>query len=175
MEGRGLMRIGLIADTHDRLPAILELVTQMQAGGAGMVLHAGDYCSPFALRAFEDAHVSLAGVFGKNDGDHEGLVSRAQSAFGAELFESPHSFEIGGQRILLAHDLADMPERSVESHAIVVHGHLHRQEMKHRGETLIVNPGEACGWVNGAPTAAILDLDTKHVEFLTLSGPEWRF
>ena len=68
------MRIGLIADTHDRLPAIAELVKQMQAGGVGMMLHAGDYCSPFSLHAFEDAHVSLAGVFGKNDGDPQGLV-----------------------------------------------------------------------------------------------------
>ena len=40
------MKIGLIADTHDRLPAIAELVRQMQAGGVGMLLHAGDYCSP---------------------------------------------------------------------------------------------------------------------------------
>ena len=78
-----------------------------------MVLHAGDYCSPFSLKPFEDAHVSLAGVFGKNDGDREGLVSRAQSAFGAELFESPHSFEIGGRRILLVHDIGDVHERSV--------------------------------------------------------------
>ena len=91
------MRIGLIGDTHDRLPAIHELVTQMVTGGAGMILHVGDYCSPFALRAFEDAHISLAGIFGKNDGDRQGLVSRAQSAFGSELFESPHSFEINGR------------------------------------------------------------------------------
>ena len=107
------MRIGLIADTHDRLPAIAELVRQMQAAGVGMILHAGDYCSPFALKAFEDAHMSLAGVFGRNDGDREGLVSRAQSAFGAELFESPHSFEIGGRRILLVHDIGDVNKRSV--------------------------------------------------------------
>jgi uncharacterized protein len=117
----------------------------------------------------------MAGVFGKNDADLESLRTRASRAIGLELFESPHSFEIGGQRILLAHDLADIPERSVESHAIVVHGHLHKQEMKTRGDTLIVNPGESCGWVNGVPTAAILDLDTKQVEFLTLSGKQWKF
>jgi len=114
------MRIGLIADTHDRLPAIAELVKQMQQAGAGMILHAGDYCSPFALRAFEETHMSLAGVFGKNDGDREGLVSRAQGAFGAELFESPHSFEIGGKRILLVHDIGDMQQRSIDAHEIVI-------------------------------------------------------
>jgi putative phosphoesterase len=169
------MRIGLISDTHDRLPAIGELVKQMQAGGVGMVLHAGDYCSPFSLKAFEEAHVSLAGVFGRNDGDTQGLVSRAQSAFGAELFESPHSFEIGGRRVLLIHDIGDVQKRSVSAHDIVIHGNTHQQEMKTRGETLIVNPGEGCGWLYGTPSAAILDLDSREVEFLTLKGPEWKF
>jgi putative phosphoesterase len=169
------MRVGLIADTHDRVPAVAELVKEMQAAGVGMILHAGDYCSPFSLKPFEDAQVSLAGVFGRNDGDTQGLVSRAQSAFGAELFESPHSFEIGGRRILLVHDIGDVQKRSVTSHDIVIHGSTHQQEMKTRGETLIVNPGEACGWLYGTPSAAVLDLDSRRVEFLNLSGPQWKF
>jgi putative phosphoesterase len=168
------MRVGLLADTHDRLPAIDELVRQMQAGGVGMILHAGDYCSPFALKAFEEMHVSLAGVFGKNDGDEQGLVSRAQSSFGAELFESPHSFEIGGKRILLVHDIGDVHQRSVLAHDIVIHGQTHQQEMKTRGDTLIINPGEACGWLFGTPSAAILDLDNGKVEFLALPAAEWK-
>src|SRR3954470_6585542 len=169
------MRVGLLADTHDRLPAIAELVRQMQGAGINMILHAGDYCSPFSLKAYEDAHVSLVGVFGRNDGDTQGLVSRAQSAFGIELFESPHSFEIGGRRILLIHDIGDVQARSVSAHEIVIHGHTHQQEMKTRGETLIVNPGEGCGWLYGTPSAAILDLDSLHVEFLTLPGSELKY
>jgi uncharacterized protein len=168
------MLIGLLADTHDRLPAIAELVRQLQEAGAGMVLHAGDFCSPFALKAFEDAHVTLAGVFGRNDGDHEGLLSRAQAGFGAELFESPHSFEIGGRRLLLVHDIGEVHERSVASHEIVIHGSTHQQEMKTRGETLIVNPGEGCGWLYGTPSAALLDLDSRQVQFLSLTGAEWK-
>jgi len=169
------MLVGLISDTHDRLPAIAELVRQMQAAGVGMVLHAGDYCSPFALRAFEESHVSLAGVFGRNDGDREGLVTRAQSAFGAELFESPHSVEIGGRRILLVHDIGVVNKRSISSHDIVIHGSTHQQEMKTRGDTLIVNPGEACGWLYGTPSAALLELDSREVQFLTLSAAEWKY
>ena len=168
------MRVGLMADTHDRLPAIAELVRQMQAAGVGMVLHAGDFCAPFALKAYEDAHVTLAGVFGRNDGDPQGLLSRAQAGFGMELFESPHSFDIGGRRILLIHDIGDVHERSVSAHEIVVHGNTHQQEMKTRGDTLIVNPGEACGWLRGTPSAAILDLESRHVEFLSLGGSEWK-
>jgi hypothetical protein len=167
------MRVGLIADTHDRLPAIAELVRQMQAGGVSMVIHAGDYCAPFALRPIEAASLSLAGVFGKNDGDTQGLLAKASAGFGAELFESPHSFEVGGQRVLVVHDIGEVQPRSIEGHSIVVHGCTHQQEMKTRGDTLIVNPGEACGWLYGTPRAAILDLDTKKVEFLTLDPAHW--
>ena len=46
------MLIGLMADSHDRVPAIRELLERMIERGAGMVLHAGDYCSPFSLAPF---------------------------------------------------------------------------------------------------------------------------
>ena len=73
------------------------------------------------------------------------------------------------------HDIGDVQPRSRSTaHSIVVHGCTHQQEMKTRGDTLIVNPGEACGWLYGTPSAAILDLDTKQVEFLT-SALEWKF
>ena len=167
------MRVGLMADSHDRLPAMAELVRLMQAGGVSMLIHAGDYCAPFALRPIEAASMSLAGVFGKNDGDTQGLLAKASAGFGAELFESPHSFEVGGQRILVVHDIGEVQPRSIEGHSIVVHGCTHQQEMKTRGDTLIVNPGESCGWLYGTPRAAIIDLDTKHVEFLTLDPAHW--
>jgi putative phosphoesterase len=137
-----------------------------------MVLHAGDFCAPFALKPFIDLNVPLVGVFGRNDGDHEGIRAYAQQGMGIEIFESPHSFELGGQRILLVHDFVDASPRSVESHGVVVHGFTHREEMKTRGDTLIVNPGEGCGWLHGAASGAVLDLDSKDVHFFTLPDNE---
>lgn len=168
------MRVGLMADTHDRVPAIAALLKELMARDVSLVLHAGDYCSPFSLKPFQDQNVALAGVFGRNDGDPEGLRGAAEQGMGQELFESPHSLMLGGHKILIVHDISDVVERSVLAHAVVLHGHTHLQEMKTRGQTLIVNPGEACGWIYGSPTAAILDLDTKHVEFVKLDGAEWK-
>lgn len=162
------MLVGLLSDTHDRLPAIDGLVRQMLARGVGMVLHAGDFCSPFSLRPLLDHNVATAGVFGRNDGDYEGLKAHAATGFGIELFESPHSMDVAGQHILLVHDIGDVSTRSIEQHGIVIHGFTHREEMKTRGDTLIVNPGEACGWLYGPPSAAILDLDSRSVEFIQL-------
>jgi uncharacterized protein len=162
------MLVGLLADTHDRLPAIRSLLSYMQKRGVGLVLHAGDFCAPFALKPFIELNMPLVGVFGRNDGDHEGIRAYAQLGMGVELFESPHSFELEGKQILLVHDFVDAAQRSVESHAFVVHGFTHREEMMIRGETVIVNPGEGCGWLHGSPSGAILDLDTKDVHFFSL-------
>jgi putative phosphoesterase len=167
------MILGLISDTHDRVPATAELVRIMSAGGARMILHGGDHCSPFSLSPFLEAQIPLVGVFGRNDGDHEGMRAMAATGMGVELYESPHSMDLGGTRVLLVHDIGDMSDLSLNAHSIVVHGHTHLQEMKTRGETLIVNPGEACGWSYGAPAAALLDLDSRRVEFIKLPVGEW--
>jgi putative phosphoesterase len=169
------MLVGLMADSHDRIPAIAELLRQMQERGASMVLHAGDYVSPLVLKPFEDLHMTLAGVFGANDGDRNSLLSRASAGIGLEIFESPHSFDVAGKQILLVNDIGDVSKRSISSHAVVVHGFTHLQSMKSVGNTLLVNPGESCGWLHGVPGAALLDLDTMKVEFLNLTDPKWKF
>lgn len=168
------MKVGLIADTHDRLDAVTELLKQLQAAGATMVLHAGDFCAPFALLPFIDAGMPLLGVFGRNDGDHEGIRGIAQRGVGFELWESPHSFDVDGKRILLVHEIADVTENSLAGHQFVVHGQLHKQEMKEREGALVVCPGEGCGWLYGSPSAALLDLETKQVEFIQLPAAEWK-
>jgi predicted phosphodiesterase len=149
------------------VPAIRELLERMVSTlrhGAAR----GDYCSPFSLAPFLELNVPMAGVFGRNDGDREGLKAYAAKGVGIEILESPHSFEVGDRRILIVHDLGEVHERSLESHEVIVHGFTHRQEMRElEGGALIVNPGEACGWLHGAPSAAILDLATKRVEFIS--------
>ena len=162
------MKVGLLADTHDRIPAIAELLDVMLAKGVSLVMHAGDYCSPFALDPINDKNIALLGIFGRNDGDPEGLNAVAAKGVGMELYESPHSFEVAGHRILIVHDIGEVNRRSIDSHGFVVHGFTHKQETVTRGDTLIVNPGEACGWLTGKCTAAILDLETREVEVITL-------
>jgi putative phosphoesterase len=169
------MKVGLLADTHDRLPAIEALVTSMAERGAKMLLHGGDFCAPFAVDPLLGPQLPVGGVFGHNDGDRQGLLGKAAAGIGVELFESPHTFEVGGRQILLVHDIGEVQPRSVESYTLVVHGCSHRRECRTRGRTLIINPGEACGWVYGTPSGAVLDLETNQVDFITLDGPQWKF
>jgi uncharacterized protein len=167
------VRVGLLADTHDRLPAIAEFAKRFAGAGVGLVMHAGDYCSPFSLRPIHAANLALAGVFGRNDGDREGLRAEASLGVGTELYESPHSVEVNGQRILLVYDIGEVGQRSLAAHSLVIHGCSHHAEVRTEENTVIINPGEACGWLYGSPSAAILDLQSRNVEFLTLSGTEW--
>jgi hypothetical protein len=163
-----VVRIGLMADTHDRVPAVTNLLEMIHDRGVSIVMHAGDYCSPFCLAPFHQSGMALLGVFGRNDGDKETLAAYAARGMGTEIYESPHSFEVGGKRILLVHDLAEVSPRSIKSHDYVIHGSSHLQVQKKVGKTLVINPGEACGWIHGKCTAAILDLDTGEVESITL-------
>ncbi len=163
-----VVRIGVMSDTHDRVPAVTNLLEMLSDRGISIVMHAGDYCSPFCLAPFHQRGMALLGVFGRNDGDRESLAAYAARGMGTEIYESPHSFEVGGKRILLVHDLAEVSSRSIESHDYVIHGSSHLQVQKTVGKTVLVNPGEACGWIHGKCTASILDLDTGEVETLTL-------
>ena len=162
------MRIGVVADTHDRVPAIADLLQKFADKGVSMVMHAGDYCSPFSLSPFHQRGMALLGVFGRNDGDRETLAAYAARGMGTEIYESPHSFDVAGKRVLLVHDIAEVTPRSIESHDFVIHGSSHLVSEKKVGNTIVINPGEACGWIHGKCTAMILNTDSGEVENITL-------
>ena len=162
------MRIGVMADTHDRVPAVADLLERLAQKGVSMVMHAGDYCSPFCLAPFHQRGTALLGVFGRNDGDRETLAAYAARGMGTEIYESPHSFDVAGKRILLVLEIGEVNARSIEQHDFVIHGSSHLQSKKNIGTTLVINPGEACGWIHGKCTAAILDTDTGEVEDISL-------
>jgi putative phosphoesterase len=162
------VRIGVVADTHDRVPAIADLLQKFADKGVSMVMHAGDFCSPFSLAPFHQRGMALLGVFGRNDGDRETLAAYAARGMGTEIYESPHSFDVGGKRILLVHEIVEVSPRSIEAHDFVIHGSSHLQSEKKVGSTIVINPGEACGWIHGKCTAMILNTDSGEVENITL-------
>jgi uncharacterized protein len=66
------------------------------------------------------------------------------------------------------HEINEVSARSIEHHDFVIHGSSHLQSQKKVGRTLVINPGEACGWIHGKCTASILDTDTGEVENISL-------
>lgn len=60
------MRIGVIADTHDRLPFIERAVQRLNEEEVELVLHAGDFIAPFVTSTFEPLEARMIAVFGND-------------------------------------------------------------------------------------------------------------
>ncbi|MFC1561311.1 YfcE family phosphodiesterase, partial [Candidatus Latescibacterota bacterium] len=82
--------IGLISDTHDNRSSIKKAVNEFNKAGCSLIIHAGDYISPFTIREFEKLEGRFIGVFGNNDGETKGLKEKF-SQIGA-LYKPPYEF-----------------------------------------------------------------------------------
>lgn len=164
-------RVGLVADTHDRIQAIDLVVKRFNEENVDVVLHAGDYVAPFAVTRFKPLKAKLIGVFGNNDGDHS-LLRRRFEEIGAQLYGKFAELNIGGLRTALMHGEDETLLKALINsgyYDVVVHGHTHKAEIYSVNRTLVVNPGEACGYLSGRATIAILDTEKKSAEIIELS------
>lgn len=161
------MKVGLISDSHDHVPHIKRAVEIFQQEQVELVLHAGDYCSPFTIPLFEG--LPLKGIFGNNDGDHYLLMKKFR-AINAELAGYFLEIEAGGAEIAVYHG-TDAPITAALQECgrydVVVSGHTHEQVQKKVGNTLALNPGSAHGFDDQAGIA-LLDTGALEVEFITL-------
>ncbi|MCJ7643470.1 MAG: metallophosphoesterase family protein, partial [Candidatus Aminicenantes bacterium] len=48
-----------------------------------------------------------------------------------------------------------------QTYDVLVFGHTHKAEVRREGGVVVVNPGEAGGWLHGRSTAAFLRTGTK--------------
>ena len=152
--------VGLISDTHDNLPMVDRAVRKLNEENVELVLHAGDYVAGFVIPRFRELKARLIGVFGNNDGDHELLRKRFSENKRLELRGSFAEVTADGLKIALLHGgdvelLEALIDR--ESFDVVVYGHTHVAEIHRKGKTLVVNPGEVCGYLTGKSTLALLD------------------
>lgn len=165
------MIVGLVSDTHDRLPLIDEAVKRLNEEKAELVLHAGDYIAPFVASHFKPLKARLIGVFGNNDGDRV-LLREKFAEIGAEIRGNFAYVTVEGLKIALLHgDEADLLRSllELESYDVLVSGHSHVAKTYRKGRTLVINPGETCGYLSGKPTISILYTDTLDVKTIQLN------
>jgi uncharacterized protein len=158
------MLIGAISDTHDNLPFIERAVKYLNDQKVGLVLHAGDYVSPFVIQKFKPLNCKLIGVFGNNDGDHELLKKRFSETTNCTVRERFAAVTVDGYRIALLHgEETELINAIIDSEYFdaVIHGHSHNKSIENKGKTLVINPGELCGYLTGKSTLALLDT-VKH-------------
>jgi uncharacterized protein len=152
--------IGAISDSHDNLPFIEKAVQVLNQQNVGLVLHAGDYIAGFVISKFKQLNCQLIGVLGNNDGDHELLKKRFSETTNCTLHDRFAQVTIEGYRIALLHGHeTELLGAIIDSEYFdaVIHGHSHNKNIEQKGRTLVINPGELCGYLTGKPTIAILN------------------
>ena len=161
------MKIGIISDTHDNLPQIKKAVEIFNREKVGLILHAGDFVSPFTFLEFKNLNCPLKGVFGNNDGDKLYLQEKFKEI--GEIYPAPYETNIDHKNIIMLHKekLINALAES-QKYDIIIYGHTHRTDLRKIRKTIIINPGECGGWLSGKSTIALLDLETLEAKIIKL-------
>jgi len=165
-------KIGIIADTHDRLQFIDKALKALNREEVDLVLHAGDYVAPFTALRFKPLGAKMIGVFGNNDGDKNLLKARFDE-IGAQIYGKFAEINVGNLKIALIHGEEDKLLRALINsnyYDVVIHGHTHKAEKYVIGKTLVINPGEVCGYLTGKATIAILNVDKREAKIIDISS-----
>ncbi len=160
------MKLGIISDTHDNMPMIAKAVAVFNAEKVDLVVHAGDFISPITANEFQKLAAPLIGVFGNNDGERLYLIKRFKEI--GKIYPDYHEFECAGKRCVVMHEpkFIDSLVKSGD-YDLVIYGHTHAIDIR-SGKTVVVNPGEACGWITGRSTVVLLDSDTMTPRLIDL-------
>ncbi len=165
------MLVGIISDTHDNLDAAKKAAEIFNDRGIKTIFHLGDFIAPFTLKVFKN--FELYGVFGNNDGE-KFLIKRIAEDMNFKIDFAPFEVELAGKSFLLLHGLGSV-ERTIklgdsfaasQNYDFVLYGHTHKRDLRKKGKTIIINPGEACGYLTGKRSIAILDVENGDVEFI---------
>jgi uncharacterized protein len=159
--------IGVMSDSHDNVTQVRKAVALFKDAGCDLVLHAGDVVAPFAARELAALTCPVKAVFGNCDGEKQGL-EMALEKFG-EIKDAPLLFSHGGRRLLLVHyHYSVATYASSGRYDIIIFGHTHKPDIRKEGTTLLLNPGEAGGWLTGKSTVALLNPGKPEAEIIGL-------
>jgi hypothetical protein len=158
-----------MSDTHDRLDAVERAIDFFNREGVKHVLHAGDLVSPFVAPKFAELKAKLYYVWGNNEGDRE-FIRVKFDELGVKPLGGFAGLEFNGRKIALLHGTQEEVVEALSksgSFDVVVRGHTHKAEIR-EGKTLLVNPGEVCGYLSERQTVALLDLAKLSAEIMEL-------
>lgn len=141
--------LGIISDTHDRLPSIDSALAFFKSHNVELVVHCGDWKSLETVRYFAEEAYKLSlpvkGVLGNNDIDVADFMAYAEIAPGDfEIKQNVFEFKTGGRTLAIYHGHHKPTLRRVvsdDSYDLVFLGHTHKPRIEEDTNKLIVNPG----------------------------------
>ncbi|MCS7111835.1 MAG: metallophosphoesterase [Ignisphaera sp.] len=167
------MIIGVMSDSHDNLEAVSAALAIFRNENVEALIHLGDIISPFMFMRIVEFPTRIIALLGNNDGDVLSLREIALKA-GATVRQNVHSISIGNRKILLIHGFgaADQTKEIVDSISLsgsydaIFYGHTHRVDAHFSNKTLVLNPGEVCGYITGRRSIAIVDTLTMNYRII---------
>ncbi len=161
------MKIGVFSDSHDHIENIRKAIDIFLKENVQKIIHCGDLISPFiknAMNALNGTNIEAIGVFGNNDGEREGWPK----LFGNAIIIKGDFHEViwNEKKIAIYHGtnqkILDNLIKSQQYH-LVCSGHTHHIKIEKYGNTILLNPGEVCGYITNRATCAIVDLSPKNL------------
>lgn len=137
--------IGILSDTHDQvhyLPSVIDFFNQRQVQ---LVIHCGDWVSPFTLQYYTKLQAPLYGIFGNNDGDkflHQQVAH--QLDLNLTIEDQLLVVEQFGKKIAVYHGTAPKLVEALVNcgdYDAVFYGHNHIAKVEQVGDVLVMNPG----------------------------------
>lgn len=160
------MKIGVVSDTHNRLPNVARIVELLNHAGVDRVVHTGDITQPKTLAVLARLDAPLHAVFGNNDSGERSGLRNAAARLGIDLADPPLEFHWAHRRLLVVHDPRDLARHSSAAHDLALHGHTHRYHLTRSEGRVVFNPGECAGHLSGHNAVGIVDLVTMETELL---------
>ncbi|MFA7237940.1 MAG: metallophosphoesterase [Phycisphaeraceae bacterium] len=160
------MNIGILSDSHDRLPALARAIELLVEQRVEAILHAGDFIAPFAAKLLlppsVPASIPVYCCYGNNDGERAGLKKVLP-----QVVDGPVRLTLGPRkRVIVMHHFIDwLKDEDFRGADVIVTGHTHEivntpGTLSDGKSALFLNPGECCGWLTGRCTCAVLDTDS---------------
>jgi len=174
------MKIGIISDTHDKLPVIDTAFEVFQRNKVLLVVHCGDWKSLSTLEHViakaKETNIPVRGVLGNNDVEIEAFLQLARSfPKHISLMEGIDTFEVEGKTIATYHGHHAPTLRKLrasDAYDTICLGHTHKPKIEQLDHTLILNPGSTAFAIPRSktwqPTVIIFDTDTMIPELLTI-------
>jgi hypothetical protein len=159
------VRIGVISDTHNRLPNVARIVELLNEAQVECVVHTGDITQAATLEVLARLDAPLIGVFGNNDAGERAALEVAAARFDMHLSDPPFELHLAARRIVVVHDPRALGG-ALDGHDLALHGHTHRHACERRDGALVFNPGECAGHLPGRNAVGVVDLATLDTELL---------
>ena len=144
------MTVGIISDTHDNVKNILKAIKIFNKEKVSLVIHCGDWVSPYVVDFFKGLRCEIISVFGNNEGYKQRFITLGGKNI--KFHNVCVELNVDNRKVAVYHgDAKPLTGALIDSqkYDAVFTGDTHVPLIEKKGKTLHVNPGTVCGEANG--------------------------